>query len=322
MRLVVDPWDPSYGISDQQSGDVDEGEAVVDVEFSPDDWHTIDAVPGLFEPVVFVDGVRRVDARVWVDDFPGMAASWAAGAVLCDDRPARLGPVMVDRAVFSGLADLFPINARHGHWRACVTESPAPDKLTLALQHAMAATETAVAREAVELSGGELVVVDGPLKGRDHEADVLGLVKTHHRSYLAGAQAAVLVALQPGERTPVFLTGLNFPRHSWYLRLPGPSGGVMTGVVRIEASASLTPQQAIGLAVKSAAVLPRFASQPHKDSRAPQNLFPIAGLERQLRHRLGDARLLYRSLRDAANSLEDVKKASGFGAATRFDYGG
>ena len=39
---------------------------------------------------------------------------------------------------------------------------------------------------------------------------------------------------------------------------------------------------------------------PPKDPRAPQNLYPIAGLERELRRRLGDPALLYRSLRAAA----------------------
>jgi len=48
------------------------------------------------------------------------------------------------------------------------------------------------------------------------------------------------------------------------------------------------------------ACLPRFASEPHKEPRAPQNLYPIAGLENQLRHQLGDALLLERSLRVAA----------------------
>ena len=38
----------------------------------------------------------------------------------------------------------------------------------------------------------------------------------------------------------------------------------------------------------------------HKDARAPQNLYPIGGLERELRRRLGDSRLLYRALRSAA----------------------
>ncbi len=46
-------------------------------------------------------------------------------------------------------------------------------------------------------------------------------------------------------------------------------------------------------------MLPRFASEPHKDTRAPQNLYPIGGLERELRHRLGDQALLFRSLQRA-----------------------
>jgi hypothetical protein len=41
----------------------------------------------------------------------------------------------------------------------------------------------------------------------------------------------------------------------------------------------------------------RFASSPVKDSRAPQNLVPVGGLERILRHRLGERELLERSLR-------------------------
>jgi hypothetical protein len=46
--------------------------------------------------------------------------------------------------------------------------------------------------------------------------------------------------------------------------------------------------------------LPRFASTAYKDARAPQNLTPIAGLERRLRGMLGDQRLLLRSLSAAA----------------------
>ena len=47
------------------------------------------------------------------------------------------------------------------------------------------------------------------------------------------------------------------------------------------------------LADRLSATLPRFASVPQKEDRAPQNLHPIAGLERELRHRLGDPRLLF-----------------------------
>ena len=41
-------------------------------------------------------------------------------------------------------------------------------------------------------------------------------------------------------------------------------------------------------------------SAEYKDARAPQNLHPIAGLERELRRRLGHPGLLYRSLRRAS----------------------
>ncbi len=54
------------------------------------------------------------------------------------------------------------------------------------------------------------------------------------------------------------------------------------------------------LADLTARLLPPLASAPHKDPRAPQNLVPIGGLERELRRRLGDQQLLYRALRSAA----------------------
>ena len=108
--------------------------------------------------------------------------------------------------------------------------------------------------------------------------------------------------LSPGQRTPVFLMGTSWDRHSWYLRLPGPRGAPWAGVVRIECSADLPVPEVKELASLSQACLGRFASAAYKDARAPQNLYPIAGLERELRRRLGDPRLLYRALREAAHT--------------------
>jgi hypothetical protein len=71
-------------------------------------------------------------------------------------------------------------------------------------------------------------------------------------------------------------------------------------VVRLECSADLPTDQAIQLANLAQVSLPRFASEPFKDARAPQNLYPIGGLERELRHRLGDPGLLRRELQLAA----------------------
>jgi hypothetical protein len=50
----------------------------------------------------------------------------------------------------------------------------------------------------------------------------------------------------------------------------------------------------------SQAVLPKYASCEYKDPRAPQNLVPVAGLERELRRRLRNQALLLRALRTAS----------------------
>jgi hypothetical protein len=145
----------------------------------------------------------------------------------------------------------------------------------------------------------DLLVVDGPLRGRTHLDRTVGYVKTHQKSYLPPEQAAVVAALAPGQRSPVFAMGTSWLRNSWYLRLAGGSRAPWAAVVRLECSADLPVADAVALADVTALVLPSLASAPHKDPRAPQNLVPIGGLERQLRHRLGDAALLYRSLRGA-----------------------
>jgi hypothetical protein len=73
-------------------------------------------------------------------------------------------------------------------------------------------------------------------------------------------------------------------------------------VVRIECAADLPLPEVTGLADLSQRCLGKFASAAYKDSRAPQNLYPIAGLERELRRRLGNPQILYRALREAAGA--------------------
>ena len=60
-------------------------------------------------------------------------------------------------------------------------------------------------------------------------------------------------------------------------------------------------ENAIGRANEVTVTLPRYASAPHKEARAPQNLYPIAGLENNLRGRLGNQQILERALRVAAH---------------------
>src|SRR5664280_132375 len=185
--------------------------------------------------------------------------------------------------------------------------TPLLTALSLALQVRLGDTEvtTALASRA-ELAGrgvpdgSDLLVVDGPLRGRTHLPRTLGYIKTHHSEYLPPDLHAMVGRLGPDQRTPVFLVGSSWDRHTWYLRLPCRPGAPWAGVVRVECSADLNANDAIDLANLSQATLCRYASAEYKDARAPQNLYPIAGLERELRRRLGDPRLMYRALRTAA----------------------
>lgn len=148
-------------------------------------------------------------------------------------------------------------------------------------------------------------MIDGPLRGRQHLPRALGYIKSHRTTYLPPDLNALVGTLVPGQRTPVFLAGTNWDRHTWYLRLPGATGSAAApwaGIVRVECSADLPASEVTGLAGLSQVCLGRFASAEYKDTRAPQNLYPIAGLERELRRRLGDPRLLYRALRLTAQA--------------------
>lgn len=318
MKFTVDPWDPSYGTSnDLDPGDASKAQVDVDIEVPAAQWAP--RPPQSTRPaerLVFVDGVRRVEAHVWIDDTDdggahhGLCASYAAGAVRCDgaaggrgvsSRQAVCGPFLVRRGVFSAHDGIETIPTRHGEFSARRAASASPEGLALALQERMGAAELEAAEAAAESGDVDLVVLDGPLRGRQHLSGAVGYVKTHHVTYLPPGLNAVVARLGPGQRTPLFRLGTDWSRISWYLRLAATAGGSpWAGVVRAECSATIPVPEAAALADAVTVALPRFASAPHKDSRAPQNLYPIAGLERELRHRLGDPQILYRALRLAA----------------------
>ena len=314
MSFSVDPWDPSYGVAfgDEMAGELAESTAELnlDLEVPADRWEPMTAdgnepVPSM---ILFLDGVRRIDARVWLNagdaqPAPGIAASYAAGLV-CLNGTARITDVTVERGLFTAAAEAADIDSRHARYVARKAAGPAMDQLSLALQQHLSETEIQLALlfRAANPDAGDLLFVDGPLRGRSHLDRTIGYIKSHHTTYLPPAQAAVVGALRPGQRTPAFMMGTSWRRNSWYLRLPGPNAAPWAGVVRLECSADVPLPEVRRLAGLSARLLPPLASSPHKDPRAPQNLVPIGGLERELRRRLGDQQLLFRSLAAAARA--------------------
>jgi hypothetical protein len=304
MRISIDQWAPDHGATVGPDA-LEETQAAVEAgcEVPVEEWAPRSPAPGTTEPqeIAFVDGVRRVEARVWIESdrgrvHQGICASYAAGVVRCNGT-ATVVDAQVRRSVFSDAPDLVPITTRHGRFGVCPVTDSSGDALSLALQAAMADLETAVS---APVPAGCMLVVDGPLRDRRGMDHAVGYVKTHHVAYLPAIVQDVIPALAPGQRTPLLLIGDRFRRWSWYLRLPGDRSHGWAGVVRCEISPDRTVAEAVAVADTCTVALPRFASEAHKDARAPQNLYPIAGLERELRHRLGDARLLYRALRQAS----------------------
>jgi hypothetical protein len=311
-RVFVDAWDPAYGASFEAAagGPAAPSSAQVDpdVELPAAAWRPVPARPDVRAPdlVLLVDGVRRIDASVWTEEadgasYAGLAASYAAGVVRCDlaRGAAELAGTQVARGLFTAspsARDLVAGQIRYALHR--VDGTGELSKLPAAVQGPLTALEVEVSNAARD--DGDLLVVDGPLRSRRQLPRTIGYVKTQHSQYLDARLAAVVTGLTAGQRSPVFRLGTAWGGYSWYIRLPGSAGAPWAGVVRVECSAELPPDEAIELAHLSLVTLPRFASTPYKDPRAPQNLIPIAGLERRLRARLGDARLLHRALTTAA----------------------
>jgi hypothetical protein len=304
VKFAVESWSPAYGIAADEAALVEStGTVDPNVEVALDAWTPRRPDPDVPLPgsVAFVDGVRRIDARVWISvgesARPGVCASVAAGVVVTDGREAHVVDTAVTRGLFATVDGAGPILTRHGTYALFPAADNSPEGLYLAVHEQMTALE-------LELSGQvdcDVIVFDGPLRGRNRPTGV-GYVKTQHVQYLPDEAQVVVSRLGVGERTPVFLIQQSgFTRWSWYVRLPGPVAHALSGVIRCEVAANGTAADAAIRADTMTSLLPRFASEAHKDPRAPQNLYPIAGLEHELRRRLGDPLVLERALRVAAH---------------------
>lgn len=158
-----------------------------------------------------------------------------------------------------------------------------------------------------------LVLRDGPLhmhtKGEAHFA-IVGMLKTMRLDVLGPEKREKLGDLKAGQRTPVLLlqgTGDNIDRAIWYVRLADktPNSLPHAGVQRLEMAHSPEAlSRILEVADISGTLLQEWASVPYKDSRAPNNLVPMASLEGELHRHLGDSRLIGRRLEQFFVSAE------------------
>jgi hypothetical protein len=310
--VTLDPWSVDYGsaagFDDEEPAD--DAPFEVDPFVESDDWTSgrqPDAIP-LPASVAFVDGVQRVEYWARVDDGETLAdavfASVAVGAVISRAGQASVTNEQISR-VF-GVAG--PVAAQpmvvHGGGRELVYEvSRADESGQRAAYQAIAIRRRDLEYACVQkmLQTHPLVIADGRLdRPEATENQLAGIAKTLHQLYLKGEQRALIARLGAGERTPVFRIGDSWgSRYSWFLRLPHTRRihHSYAGIVRLEVPVA-GPHAPTAVADMLTHNLPRFASRPEHDPRAPQNLLPVGALEKRLRHELGDLAYIRRLIED------------------------
>lgn len=307
-RLVVEPWSAEYGGPLDFETDTDEAPAVVPGSEGP--WEPM-AVPATPPAVVaFVDGVRRPDARLTVDEggsalpIPGVAGSYAVGAVRWypEEHRSEFDEIRIERVAVCGdgaSVELPPVGPG-----LIYTSMSSPERsvqsLVQTFHGAMRVAEDDLAEDLAR--AGYLVFADGPINTLSALRKV-GYIKTHRVSYLPPELIGIIPKLDGGQRTPFFRIP-DYKRNSWYLRLGDfPGGHSWSGVVRCEVAHAVGDEMTVELANISTTVLPMMASEAFRDPRAPQNLVPIAGLERELRRRLGAGPLIQRFVTEAVQQV-------------------
>jgi hypothetical protein len=305
--LRADPWTPDHGMGFEARFGETPARAEPSVE--TDDWSTpLRPPPAHDGPLWFVDGVRRIDLRVIANEGAsrahGLFGVAAAGAVRCDGR-AAFGDHVVERwIVLGGGLAASPIELSVGGatlaYRPRTEPGNDPDHPLSGLQSEMQRAEAALAAR-IAAAGDGIVLADGRLGFLDATAaPVVGVVKRFVRAYLDPEHDALLPRLGPGERTPLFgllYEGQPLERLAWYTRIVA-SRAVWhdhAGLVRCEVRAGMGVEDAVSLADRVSASLPAFTGRA-SDPRTPQNLAPVAALERWLQHRLGHRGMVRRAL--------------------------
>lgn len=309
LTLRLDPWTPAYESAVQaEEDDVIGATSDVDPFVEMTEWRPV--MPERVErpdTIAFIDGVQRVEMRVIGDNdgktVYGAFASIAVGAAVVDASGCIATLEMPVRVLALSDGEDHPaVKVPCGNMSLDFHVQPTGESGVTAVHQAM---QDARSREEIRLgerldgAGHGMVVVDGRLNWQPKSGTmVIGLIKTIHKRYLDGPQLAVVPKLSPKMRTPIFRIGGKHAVYSWYLQLTEsrPIDHPWTGVIRLETLDSVPLADAVRLADLTACHLPGFASSPVHDPRAPQNLYPVGGLEKQLRHSLGDTEWIRRHI--------------------------
>lgn len=305
MKLFLDPWPPDYEAPVAIDDSLYDGP--VDTTVETDIWQAIEnPQQSLFSKIYFIDGTRRIDARVLTEasgkTVHGLFGTIAVGCVESEGTRATFAYPDVRRFLILGGGlcqnETLDIGVTQLDYRGLACHEDSPEEVLAHLQNLMRDAEAQLGQQL--LGNGVCVFVDGPLTYFSHSAEALvGVVKKIQKPYLDPLHFSLVATLKQGQRTPLFhITDPKHERYSWYLRLAGVRkiDHPLSGILRLEVRSAIGVEASTRLADYSALELPRFASTAARDPRAPQNLVPVGALESELRRRMGDPILIRRAI--------------------------
>lgn len=305
--LRLDPWPPEYD-SSVQFGEIEaEIAGVIDTTVETTGWKAIHPESSSAPPnICFVDGVRRVEARVIADvnhkPVHGLFGCTGVGYTKICDHNASFGDLCVERFLILGAglkqSDVIRVGNLDLRFEGVSSTLNSPLELLGELQNLMRTFEANLGQRLA--SSGACVFADGPLTYYAiAKQEVVGVIKSIYLPYLSPEHFAIVSTLEAGYRTPLFaIKDGKYNRYSWFLRVAKGRAvdHALAGILRLEVREAIGVDRAKEMANLSATELPRFASSSIRDPRAPQNLLPIGALESELRRHLGDSVLVRRGI--------------------------
>ncbi|NPA41667.1 MAG: DNA double-strand break repair nuclease NurA [Aquificae bacterium] len=296
---------------------LEESQDIEDPDIETKDWKPIGGTPCDGISIAFVDGVRRTEHLVYIEDeyggfSQGAFVSVGAGALFMKHGTVNLAQdsfknLSVRRyLVVEGGVELeensikFPFEETTLEFLI----EKAEGEISPFVNRIMADLESSVAQSVFKSCKPELMITDGTVhySAKVKKLPFVGYVKKHRRLYIPSDRTHILRELKVGERTPIVKLhsqptmegegAKSFDKFTWYVKI-SPAEGI-SGVARLEITAGIGLQKAKELANLTAYIIPKLASVEFSDKRAPQNLTPVKYLENALRRRLGSQTLIRR----------------------------
>ncbi|HEU5382301.1 MAG TPA: hypothetical protein VFV38_43355 [Ktedonobacteraceae bacterium] len=229
-------------------------------ECAKDQWHAFDirdSVPPIdwqWRPLRFIDGKDYGRTVAWLqtqEGYPVPVRLAEVGAASLTDQDSRLRrEYETVEKVLSFIVNPFPWDEIESFAIALQEQGvrllPCLAKPSFSFEEMRRATQNRTKQAMDQLEKQVLAwnnntptLVDGRLEPRmgafnQHADAVVGLIKTHYRTYLHPNGLRMLYELAPGERTPAFCLEKKLSVISWYLRLNGQGEMPDWGLVRLE----------------------------------------------------------------------------------------